>query len=180
MKKLHEVDYSEKIIILKDLKRLIKLLSRKVNFDSAILFGSFLNSNEFNDIDILLVKNKNLGLEDFLRLYSEIIKLNSINTFDKFYLTYYDSDNKPNGKIKISLELDTPFMKDYSPEFYERVFFVDKSFKVIYGNFDPNTYLDKNIESKPEKLQRFRKLIKFLHSTPSLDQLENFCKNTKS
>ena len=60
MSKLHKATNLEKESILKDLKKLIETLSNSVNFDSAILFGSFLKSNEFNDIDILLIKNKNL------------------------------------------------------------------------------------------------------------------------
>ena len=146
MAKLHKVNNSEKELILKDLGKLMEILSNSVNFDSAILFGSFLKSNEFNDIDILLIKNKDLDVEDFINLYSKIIELNEKNIFDNFCLTYYDSDKKPKGKIKISLELDSPLMKEFFPDFYEKLFFIDKSFRVLQGNLDINRYLDENIQ----------------------------------
>lgn len=179
MPKLHNANNSEKELILKDLKKLIEILSDSVKFNSAILFGSFLKSNEFNDIDILLIKNKNLDVEDFIKLYSKIIELNKKNMFDNFYLAYYDSDKIPKGKIKISLELDSPFMKEFFPDFYEKVFFIDKSFKVLHGNLNSKIYLDENIQFDHKKLLALRELIKYLHTTPSLSELIIFCKNKK-
>jgi len=179
MSKLHKATNLEKESILKDLKKLIETLSNSVNFDSAILFGSFLKSNEFNDIDILLIKNKNLEFEDFINLYSKIIELNENKIFDNFNLVYYDSDKQIKGKIKISLELDSPFMKEFFPDFYEKVFFVDKSFKILHGNFNSKIYLDENIQSDHKKLLNFRDLVKYLHTTPSLSELITFCKTKK-
>lgn len=72
MSKLHKVNNSEKELVLKDLKKLIKDLSNSINFNSAILLGSFLKSNEFNDIDILLIKNKNLEVEYFINYYIQL------------------------------------------------------------------------------------------------------------
>ena len=179
MPKEHKINNDEKKLILEDLNKLIKILSKSLEFDSAILFGSFLKSNEFNDIDLLLIKNKNLEVENFINLYSKIIELNEVETFENFYLTYYDSNEKPKGKIKISLELDSPFMKELLPEFYEKTFFIDKSFKVLWGHFDPKIYLDKNILFDHKKFLKYRELIKYLHTTPNLLELISFCKNKK-
>jgi hypothetical protein len=174
MKKIHSVNLQEKNLILFDLDKLINKLSKFVNFDSSILFGSFLNSNEFNDIDILLIKNKNLSFGDFISLYSKIIEINNSDEFNLFHLVYYDSPNSPKDKIQISLELDTPIFKSFFPKFYDDLFFEKKSFKVIYGILDENIYLDKNITQEPKKLGKFRNLIKFLHTYPTLNEVKKF------
>lgn len=177
MVKLHNINDFKRKLILKNLDELVEILSKSLNFDSAILFGSFLNSNKFNDIDILLIKKENLKIKDFVDLYSKIIELNEKNKFEDFYLAYYDSDKKPKGKIKISLELDSPLMKEGAVEFYEKVFLKDESFKVIYGNLDTGIYSDGNIKFNHKKFLKYRKLIEFLHTTPTLLELEKFCEN---
>ncbi len=177
MKKKHSISIYEKNSIIKNLNRLIKKLSNFVDFDSSILFGSFLKSNEFNDIDILLIKNNNLNYKDFISLYSKIIEINESDEFKSFYLTYYDSPNIPKNKIKISLELDSPVLKPFLPVFYDNLFFKLKSFKVIFGNLDENIYLDKNIVENSDNFKNLRKIIEFLHTSPSLKELEDFVKD---
>ncbi|MCH7850546.1 MAG: hypothetical protein IH845_02780 [Nanoarchaeota archaeon] len=179
MSQLHNVNLIERGLIIKDLKKLIQILSKFIDFDSAILFGSFFKSNKFNDIDILLIKNADLKIIDFINLYKKIIEINDENIFKSFYLAYYDSEKKPKNKIKISLELDSPFLKESFPDFYESVFFENKSFEVIYGNFNPNIYLDKKIIFDHERFLKYRELIKFLHKTPTYPELMKFCENKK-
>jgi len=71
-------------------KKVLEILNdekEKFNIDKFILFGSFVKSNQYNDIDIAYISNQKLDFEKYLKLEEELqTKLNSkidLLNFDK-------------------------------------------------------------------------------------------------
>ena len=83
----------------KKVLEILKNQKEKFNIDKFVLFGSFVKSDKYNDIDIAYISKQKLNFEKYLKLENELQnKLNS-----KIDLLNFD---KINPLIKINAKKD--------------------------------------------------------------------------
>ena len=126
---------NKKKIIIK-LRKLFNIFIKN-GFDSVLIFGSFMYSKDFNDIDILIIK-ENISPKDFINLLELMKKIQKNNT--EFNIGYHTKYLINDDRIKIRIDLVSGDLKEILPSFYNNLI-RSNNYKVINGKFNQNIFL---------------------------------------